>query len=655
MNHRITKIVSNVNAGPGRPRELEIGQYTILAGENGVGKTRWIHSVALGLTKAIDDYQGKRDPVTQTGALIPLIPDEDKGLHIELHFEGAKSEAPIIATYDFTVSKGTAHNAKANIPPALKINPEGAMPVREIAEKLRGSPASAAAFFLPYIDRTTKAEDIKRKIGKRFHDHENLSALPVSTTEISDHLERARQRILDAQGTQREGARFIDGAADLDADPTDDRIAEAQAAVDAAQSILAKSQSAGQLAAYAEATQRLAKIEAVSDQLGQPTPPDQAKLNLSDLIAKGAEVREMMQRFNLNLDPVTGIRIDLADPEVQARLQTLQTIKDSCDASLETYQKARTARAKVDQLLRDQQQTIKTIKTSMPDNLEGDETLCHRPEEAREALDAATAVLQGLLSTRARHEQVGTLRSAVAEAQANETWWKDYQAELTRVSEELIRESTKSFCAAVSAYLPPEYTFALITEEEGRKVFRIGLNSLEEGRTYYALSGGQLTVALFALTAEVLNRRPEGPPEYALFTPPEERGWGPKSLKRFMQAIAKSKFPYQILMPATVLPKGSGRLPKEWTVHDLDALSASLTAKEHTGADDDGANDDDDEDDENAEVSTEPAEAAEATEVPAEAEERETIGSQVELLTASASSPPPSSPMSDILAMIDNL
>lgn len=590
---RITHVETTLCAGRGRPRTLELAKYNVLVGEVGAGKTRVVTSCELPLTMAADDYMGKSE-VKNSGDLAALIPPGEDKLSITLVFEGGKLDGED-ATFNVALKDdGGVSNPERVLPKALRSVPEWhLLPVREVASWLRKDQKKAREKFLPFVVCTVSAEDIARKIQPKYREDERAPC-PTSVDTLLAAVERAEDRIREERARKKNSERLAKQREDeLGAEPTDAALQGAEAAVKAAQAVLsasslyiATSELERARSKYQTGLANIDRFYPRPDPSGAPDPRVGAVLHV---VEAGRGIREILVAHSLQLEPVTGRPFDPNEPGLADRVRTMDEMHSVLSQQVEQYNTALANRKLAEDILEEARNEIDRLELQVDQTrlslaeqgleVQADQAVPF--DQAQQNFNSALALLDRLKRARQSWEEARRLRGDADDAEEQEKWWAGYLEGLRKAVTELFKAGLEDFCTHVTRYMMPGYVFHLSLEEHGRQCFKIGVE--HEGQVYYFLSGGQLTMSVFALTAVVLERLPEGPPPFALFVPPWERGWGARTLKEFMRAISKVEFPWQIILPSTVLPKGPGKLGSEWLVHDLDDLAEKMMAQNFAG------------------------------------------------------------------------
>lgn len=603
----IHRVETNLLAGVGRPEALDLTEMTLLHGENGVGKSRILYALSLGLEGVADDFMGKTKPVKTSADLVHLIPPGEDQLEVVLHFRGGDLEGKE-ASFRINAEGGKARRPDGPHVPSLLRGSEWLMPVRRIASWLRKSPNSARAKFLPYVVSGVSSEDIRRKLPEMYEAPEQTGGkAPESIDELVTMIDLASKRIKREGDRARElGQQAEQQGQVLDPEPTDAQLEEAEAAVSAAQTVLAQSGHAALQQQLAAAKQELAGVESQIDQVApKPQEPDPQMVKLQQLVREGAQLREKLMAAGMDLNTVTGL--PMSTPEAQAGIQKMHNVQANLTGQLTSYNTAQSKRQRAEGILRQKKDTVANLERMLQAQGASPGQAAVPRRQAEQNLEAANNLLRSLRDLRAKYESARSVKDDAAEASTLKEWWSGYKKALEGVVEELIEAAVDDFCTGVQRYLPPQYTFHLsLRDDNGRQVFRLGLE--HEGHLYTHLSGAQRALAYFALTAAVLDRLPGGPPPFALFTLPEERALSRRHLKYLMRAFAKVKtsFPYQIIIGNIVRQRGQSLQP--WSVIDLDEIrKKAKKALEAKGEEEEGEAGDDAEDAEDAEDTSDDA------------------------------------------------
>jgi len=132
----------------------------------------------------------------------------------------------------------------------------------------------------------------------------------------------------------------------------------------------------------------------------------------------------------------------------------------------------------------------------------------------------------------------------------------------------LLKTAVDRFSKSVQSYLPEADIFKLRLEDlEGKEVCQFGFKRPDksggncEDVLHTALSGAEWARLTLAMACAVS----EGQAGLKVFTP-EERAFDPSTLREVMTALSEA--PGQVILTSPIRHKG--RLPKGWTVLDLD-------------------------------------------------------------------------------------
>jgi hypothetical protein len=127
----------------------------------------------------------------------------------------------------------------------------------------------------------------------------------------------------------------------------------------------------------------------------------------------------------------------------------------------------------------------------------------------------------------------------------------------------LLKTAVTRFEESTQSHLPETDVFRLVLEEAGKEVCRFGFE--RDGVLHTALSGAEWARLTLALACAVCD----GSEALVVFTP-EERAYDPTTLREVMAALSNA--PGQVLLTSPIRHKG--RLPKGWTVVEVDGPSA---------------------------------------------------------------------------------
>jgi hypothetical protein len=612
----IHTVATDLRSGPGRPDTIDLGPRTVLVGRNGIGKTRITNSIELGLSSVADDLLGKSG--VKAPADLLLASSSDLGsITVRLAFATGDTKPWADASYSaaYTAAGKAPRQGNASRPPG--VDPAWALPVRTVHGWLTRGPEKARELFLPYIAGTVSADDIQRALPAIYvAPLENGKQTPESVDALlamTDLAAKRKKEERDRSKAAEEHAQRLRSDTH-DPEPSDDQIALAQAAVEDAQAILEASSRTANSGVLDEKRATLAECERTIDaRFPRPAPlPPEPTLDLPpqqraffSLLTGGVSTAGEALGLGLTRCVCCGSPND-ADKhaawqaQVNEWLGEVRQQHEAHKAALAAWEQQKAYHDQVAQNRTQAEVYVTGLRAEIAALEEAQGGVSNAAvtvlpvEEARELFAGAQAALQALTALRERWASIRQSDNIAIESKRLEEWWKGYSDALAGVVSELLDTSLQGFLDTVQRYMPRDRKAALVLRDGTRQVFKVGL--VENGKLNLAPSGVEWAMLLFAMTAAVLDRLPDGPPKYACFMLPEERAFDPYTASEVMRALRD--LPYQIILTCTTKPK---RAPKDWLVVDLDEISKGLLADAE--ADDGEGDDSDDSDDADADAS----------------------------------------------------
>lgn len=569
MNY-IATLRTNILGGT---EAIALAPRTYVVGRNGKGKTRI--TVALGLLTSgtADDILGKDAPVRSSGELLTLAPYADERLSVEgeLVLDGVPQ--PISFTIDG--SGGTARHPQEQRPAGVN---EWSLPVRLVGQALWGGPKAARDFFSRFLSPPLSAADIARRILEEYHNPEPLQGrMPQTLEDLHEFHALATGYARQEAEAERSFLRISASVGNtLPPEPTDAQIAQADAELSAAQSILQTAsayfegqkthQRIGALRAQAAGLEAaIRQAEAAPAQI--PSPPAAHIQALASLAQKAVVVLREWMPF---ADPTCPCCGSPQTPELrQQKIQEMEHISNVIQAqyagyysALQAYELGQRQLAEARNLLAQCNAQIESLTGLVSTHLS---TPTHTVEQARALCQEKYQQRQHLENARASYVAVRDATSKAILAKRMTAWWKEYAEVLRKVIQTVMALGAQDFCARVQNYLPEEFRFGLSLSDGGRESFRVGLE--RANGVHFALSGAEKTLVEFALAAACLDLLPEAlRPKYAVFCPWEERAIDPEHGAMLMRAL--NALPYQVVLYSIVAP--GGKPPKGWVVLELE-------------------------------------------------------------------------------------
>lgn len=618
----VSRIETNLMSSEDRPESVDLGRLTVLVGANGAGKSRLLYALGLLLDRGAEDVMGRSEPIRQAALIAKMAPHGVKQVYARARLSQGPEDGQ---TWESVSSKGLP----PAVPAAYAAWEDWLTPVAKVQGWLHSSSDIAVQHFAPLIagDVTEKEiraalpEDLRTVTGIEVpsdgvfqpvtFDLSSIAALNESLGSL-DNFNKAAADALKSETAQVQALQRECDALNVEA--PDEAALQAQrervsALLLKVESLAKQEALVADVARFTELKARLAKakevIEAheasresiVAPEGEAPEAPGgnrAAKLrSLLDLIARGRAMRTEAQELGLKWCPCSGLDFeDSGVTELDRREKVARERLEEVTGSTKAYQRAlaeheRRQRDYEDAInahserltalctKRDMLQTeYKSLGTRLKALQESGVNL--RAEVDPEAmakvqtkhaaeveqLNRMTAV--AALFKRAHDARVRQRKLDVLVAQSNVLI-----SALRAAQRAVLRTALEGFCADVAAYLPDGWQFRLRLENDGgHKVCEIGL--VIDGEERWMLSGAQYTIALFALTAALLDRLPCGRPPVAVFWPPGERAWSSDKLAEALRGLVK--IPYQIVIPSTVMPD---EVPAGVTVVALGSLPKS--------------------------------------------------------------------------------
>lgn len=531
--------VKHVKSNIKRGVDVTLGQYTVLVGHNGAGKSSVIQALQLAADGAVRDAEG-RDELRTLGAIARFFPVDLK----EVYATAALSD-------DTTHLHWEAKRTKTGLKVVETRRPATVVfPVQKIQDLLASDEKKVRAWLSQNVlGRLTKevvtsvlapdeAKHVSRLITQKALDLD-WSVISAAAKSEATSLRRdatVKEKTIDQIS---EGAPTPLSEAERDAvkkqlDDLNDKIAASRGKSQAEKDKLG--------AEVERIAQRYDVLEAEIAQAD--TSGGLSAAEVGQLRQMSALIETHIRSFGSKTCEVCGS--DATDGRIVARRGEILSL-------LDVHKRAATVLARQDELA----QILEKLQALVP-SWEHFEVVDARPlEQQRDAavskLAAAQNAEQTWASIRAVKAEVGTLR-----AQANSL---TAAAEtLARVGQERLQASISAFEEAVSQFLPTGATLGADIDA-GRLGFR------RDGQIHTALSGGEWSSLLLALAAwETCNSTlPAGA---VVVLTPEDRAWDPDTLADVMDALyGLGNGTYQVILMSTVPP--SKHDPDEWTVERI--------------------------------------------------------------------------------------
>lgn len=620
----IRTIHTNLALAEGRPEMLTLGErVTVLYGDNGAGKSRWIYALGLVINGAVDDYQGRSEPLKATKDLAWLLPRTAEAQADSLYVtadavlpradeSGVVEMVPTTLGYRANVGGGTAGVAERNIPPELQM--EGAdwyeyiAPIRTVTSLLTGDVSKVRAKLMPLI-ANVRGEKLLELVPATYRKLPDGTQLPLNTTgDLVVGLDTIQVRAKAFKDTLQNLRKQIDEYAQQHGDtpPTQEELALAEAAYNHALDQLGQSNiveeihqgRADGVAVKEHAKLAQEKLDALQAELAAlgtfdvpaPQPTNPKVVQQLEVLREAKALREKIIQLGLPFCPVTGRAWELGDlSRMEKAMEKAEGLLSGYRVAVSQYNSERAAHTnrlsqhqqavhlqsgRVTQLnakLKYLRDNLMRLREQYPEAWQralaqvgkeaetgnGLETV--DVPDSKRVVEEAEQHLSTLREARKQLDAHNERREKLAEMEEQEGWYTRAVAQWKKAIKTAISSGTAEFCALASKYLPTGHRLVIVLEDDNRQTFRLGLTrpsrqNSAETITTYALSGIQLTLAVFALSCAILERLPGGRPPLSILWPHQERSWAAGSLTEFLRAVTQIPNCPQIILPSTVLP-----------------------------------------------------------------------------------------------------
>lgn len=583
----VIQIESNALSPNGQPYSFQLGRLTLLTGRNGSGKTTLSTVLRLALTGTTDDMIG-RSEVKDPQLLARMMP------------EG--SEIPLFATATFSDGH-TAHwgmvveaNGTVKRPQHefhLQADPERVLALRAVWSLLQGDEKVARRTLLTWIGQSVSEEDALALIPTHLHGkYRDIAEKQPGTVvdKVVAVAEYATRRAREVEADAAAQDRLVDQlSGSLTVKPDTATIEGARATVaqwralyeqargweepPSGEALLEKQQEL--LAAQEAVEQWRAEVNRLEQEDEHQSAPIQAHTNAIHLL--------LPQVCDIGTCPVCGSspgpvhlrswaawhlhQRDVLKASFRSMLDVITDATEARDSWVSEVQKIQIEMARM------QGQWVA---------LEGRPRPPVPLSDCEAGLREAEAYLSGLERSVGNWETVKTARDAAAELRSSKPAYQELSAACNQAVVDLLDKLTETFCARAQVYLPDRWRIGLRIRDS----FEIGF--LRGGRLHTLLSGTEYDALSVAVTMAVADlgggaslKKKRGRPakagevkEVYTLVIPADRGRDPETLGELMRCWAK--FSGQVVVEATEPPKG--RVSKDWTVIDVEAWRAALTA-----------------------------------------------------------------------------
>lgn len=547
--------------------DADLGEKTLIVGPNGRGKSAIVNAVELALGGTASDIVGRAE-VKREADLIAL------GDGSKLCATATLSDGRVAEWETSTTKSGSTKKAKHTRPV------RSSFPVRDVREALGGSPQTARTWLLKRIGCDVSREDVVAWLNDDLKArYERLAKVQTgSEVDILLGVIKAAESSARAHKSEIDGLRVAvrELSEGLPAEPTRKRLDDMERE---SSGLWTRYQTALRESEPAAAVPDLAQLRLTAETLIQQYDRTQIALGhlaeemegvppLSDMDAKVAAARELLvQIHTLHGDHgAVGCLVCGSSGPVDHEGKALALARQNADlaARRERWRWYDAKREESESSLAQAQAAIAAFRAAS----DADQPVVPAPG-ALDALEAewraADERFREAKAAAGRWEAVRSKRERAERASRD-------QAELTALATEgkaavdrLLKSATDAFIERVGSYLPTGDEFGLELERGGKPVCRFGL--MRDGLLHTALSGAEwarLTLALACASCEA-----DSADVLRIFTP-EERAFDPITLNGVLRALSSA--PGQVILTSPVRPKG--RIPKGWTIVDVDASPA---------------------------------------------------------------------------------
>jgi hypothetical protein len=557
----VRSITSNLKSPheDGSPWTVELGQKTLIVGDNTSHKSAVLQAVELALTGAADDIVGRFD-VKDPSLLLTLSPGDN--LTSLAHFS-ADGITP--ATYSVERSGDRVKKPTHSV----GFDSKRVMPHRLVKAAVAGSEKTARKAFLEWTADEVSLQDVLGKLSTDFHARyqDLIEKIAVDKNAVEQLLS-----VMDYAGKQqRDAAKEVKGAesalssmsGSLPDKPTDEELEAAELAIGEAQKI------------YDDAVQAFTSPTNDEIELQYSSVEESAQHLVNSLNA-------IRQKHNTMMDPARIAEISARLFEWASKNET-----DTCPACNHghgkdhnqvlfdhwrtTWEQERKRVEKQSLRLEDEfsqlQQTFQAQRKRLEElqalrgtgREAGEDTLSM--EEAQAQLDKASADFSNLASSVESWSKLSEMQDVINTMSLEADRNKLFKAACEEAVGQLLEDQAERFSDVVSTYLPDDWTFGIDLKDGSREVFRMGIR--RNDKLHCALSGAESAAVVSAIAMATVNGTNE--PRVII---PEDRAWDTATLGSVMRSL--SSFPGQVIMASTVRPKG--RKPAGWTIIEADSF-----------------------------------------------------------------------------------
>lgn len=561
MNHAVR--VKTNRANPNGPIDVEIGDKTLIVGNNGSGKNAVLDALTFGAAGEMFDFAG-RDSIRSISMLIQAAPDQAQTLYGEVTFADGR-----VSRHELNRTKRGASKGEATV--AQKV----AFPIQDVRKALTGTTNTARTWLLNNALSSVQLSDVLRMIPdddirSTFEAIADLTAPEGSDPEadvpgtINRVIEHASKQVRDANREIASVEAFLAEWGEVE-DPTDAQIKRAEEDVELARGAWKKFSVIVQFRALAAA--RDAALErwqkALSKPADAPGPPPK---DVDPLEHDAVPYIERALRKGHNNCPACGSEISATTTaahfvrlrEQRAAWQAWQEKTAAFDRIQREIEHAREAA----------QAAQRRLQAFAAEHSLDESVLNEQVDRPQEELEKAKDALAALKAKREAANRLRSIERTRSDARRKVRLMGPVVEEAKEVQGKLLKKAVARFTALVQSFLPESDVFRLVLDEDGKDVCKFGFVHTATDNLKIKLSGAEwvrLTVALAA--AQVTNA--ESGVLHILV--PEERAYDPKTLRAMMEALVSA--PGQVILTHPS-PPFRGRVAG-WTIIDVDNLDDS--------------------------------------------------------------------------------
>jgi len=570
----VSRVFSNLKSPlpNGDAWAVDLAPKTLLVGSNTSHKSSVIQSVELALSGSADDIVG-RSAVADAALLLTLAPSDELGMN------ATTSDGDV---YSYNVKYGD--NGKIRKP--YHIGPgASALTHRTVREALSGSAATARKAFLSWACDDASLEDVLAHIPSELHakyrdiaEYMGHDKDPVGTLLTVAQYANKKQR--DASKEAKGAESLLESMGDVaDVRPTDEQILRARTTATNLRETLRRAIEASgngmsrdeHEKAVAQASAALATWENQRDiALAAIREAEASVPELSPTVQPGVDILNVALDNNVESCPVCSSAVGA---------EHLVRCRDFYAGQLSDWQKlTETARLSVEATKAEAQGAENNAIEwkSQLEHLASVNIIEHSSSpadvmEVQTKLEIANKAVSSMEAQVEQWESIAQARDRVFSMKDEASEYKLLKDATEKAVGYLLDERVDSFVKRVATYLPGDWNFGIELKDGKREVFRMGLRC--GSKLHCALSGAEWASVTTAIAMVVSERLPMK--DVAVLIP-EDRAWDAKTLSSVMRAYGD--FSGQVIMASTVRPKG--KVPKGWTIIDMDEESGSWLGDE---------------------------------------------------------------------------